>query len=187
MTLVEPALSETIYGAIGSGWHGIFRYYFLFIGFALFSQQIRDLVARLKWYSSTLIFGLWLGVSLLASYLAIPTGASLFVLSLLGVAGGIGLANLLRGFTLLRYLGRQTLPIYLGHSAIIAIFPCEITALDLTPALTFNVPLAALLLSCIVIACLLGISKLKPLRYMYTRPALPSERSSQTSKQKSDV
>lgn len=176
MTLVEPALSESVFGAIGSGWHGIFRYYFLFIGFALFSKQIRAVVSGLRCHTSALIFCIWLGASLLTAYLGIPSGASLFVLSLLGVTGGIGLAKLLCGVAVLRYLGRHTLPIYLGHSAVIAIFMSEITLLGLTPVLTFNPYLAVLVLWPVVIACSLGISKLRPLRFMYQRPVLPSER-----------
>ena len=183
MTLGEPALSENVFGAIGSGWHGIFRYYFFFIGFALFSKQIREVVSGLRWHTSALLFGIWLGASLVAVYLGIPAGASLFVLSLLGVAGGIGLAKLLCGLAVLRYLGRQTLPIYLGHSAVIAICMSEITMFELTPALTYNPYLAVLILWPVVIACSLGISKLKPLSYMYQRPALPSERVEQPIKQ----
>ena len=184
MSLIEPALSETVYGAIGSGWHGIFRYYFLFIGFALFSTQIRAVVSRIKWHTSALVFCVWLGASLLATHFEIPAGASLFILSLLGVAGGLGLAKLLGGLALLRYLGRQTLPIYLGHSAIIAIFLCEITAFGLTPAITFNPYLAVAILTCVVIACSLGLSQLKPLAYMYQRPDFPSERAVATSNQR---
>lgn len=187
MTLVEPSMSEDVYGLIGSGWHGIFRYYFLFIGFALFSKQIRAAVSRVRWHSAALVFCVWLGESLLAAHFGIPEGASLFILSLLGVAGGIGLAKLIGGLAILRYLGRQTLPIYLGHSALIAIFMSEITAFELTPALTFNLYLAVLVLTCVIIACSLGLSKLKPLAYMYQRPTLPSERSVPHAKQKSAV
>src|SRR5699024_9378578 len=139
-------------------------------------KQIRAVVSRFRWYTSAFIFCIWLGASLLAAYLAIPEAASLFILSILGVAGGIGLARLLSGLALLRYLGQQTLPIYLGHSAIIAIFLSEITLLELTPALTFNLELAVLVLWPLVIACSLGLSKLKPLTYIYQSPALPSER-----------
>ncbi|GAA4106154.1 acyltransferase family protein [Enteractinococcus coprophilus] len=185
MSLVEPALPEFVFDAIGSGWHGIFRYYFLFIGFALFSKHIRAAVSRLKWHTSALLFCVWLGEALIAAYYAIPPGVSLFILSLLGVVGGIGLANLLGKLALLRYLGGQTLPIYLGHSAIIAIFLSEITAFELTPALTTNLYLAVLVLTCLVIACSLGLSKLKPLAYMYQRPAFPSERAVPAPKQKS--
>lgn len=185
MTLIEPLLPEIVYDAIGSGWHGIFRYYFLFIGFALFSKQIRTAVSHLKWHTSALLFCIWLDASLLAAYYEIPPNASLFILSLLGVAGGIGLANLIGGLALLRYLGRQTLPIYLAHSAIIAIFLCEITALGLTPAVTFNLYLSTLILTTVVIACALGLSQLKPLKYMYQRPAFPSERVAPPSKRKS--
>jgi uncharacterized membrane protein YcfT len=187
MSLVEPNLSEGIFGAIGSGWHGLFRYYFLFIGFALFSKQIRAVVANLRWHTSALLFGLWLGVSLLAAHFEISQDASLFILSLLGVAGGLGLAKLLSGLAVLRYLGSQTLPIYLGHSAIIAIFMTEITAFELTPVLTLNLNLATLVLTFVVIALSLGISKLKPLTYMYQRPTFPSERAVSPSKQKSDA
>lgn len=99
MTFVEPSLSENVFGAIGSGWHGIFRYYFLFIGFALFSKQIRAVVSRVPLHLAAFTFCIWLGVSLLAVHFAIPSGASLFVLSLLGVAGGIGLAKLIGGIS----------------------------------------------------------------------------------------
>ena len=187
MSLVEPSMSEDVFGIVGSGWHGIFRYYFLFIGFALFSKQIRAVVARFRWHTSALLFCIWLVASLLAAHFAIPHGFSLFVLSLLGVVGGIGLANLLGGIALLRYLGGQTLPIYLGHCAIIAIFMSEITAFDLTPILTFNLYLTVLVMTCLVIACSLGLSKLKPLTYMYQRPPFPSEGSAPPSKQKSDA
>src|SRR5690625_1067236 len=120
MTLVEPFLPEEVYSAIGSGWHGLFRYYFIFIGFALFSKQVKDVVAYLRWHTSALLFGLWLAAAVLAAHLEIHPSASLFILSLLGVAGGIGLANLLSGLALLRYLGCQTLPIYLGHTSILS-------------------------------------------------------------------
>ena len=187
MSLVEPSMSETVFHVVGSGWHGIFRYYFLFIGFALFSKQIRAAVSRLRWHTAALVFCVWLGESLIAAYYAIPPGVSLFLLSLLGVAGGIGLAKLIGGLAILRYLGRQTLPIYLGHSAIIAIFLSEITAFELTPMLTFNLYLAVLVLTGLVIACSLGLSKLKPLAFMYQRPAFLSERAALPVKQKSDA
>src|SRR5690625_4981155 len=138
MSLIEPILSEGIYHALGSGWHGLFRYYFIFIGFALFSRQVRDVVAYLRWHTSALLFGLWLAAAVLAAHLEIHPSASLFILSLLGVAGGIGLANLLSGLALLRYLGGQTLPIYLGHTPIIATFLSVMTLLGLRPVLALN-------------------------------------------------
>src|SRR5699024_1083015 len=185
MTLIEPLLPEIIYHAIGSGWHGIFRYYFLFAGFALYSKHIRTAVSHLKWHTSALLFCIWLDASLLAAYYDIPPNASLFILSLLGVAGGIGLANLIGRAALLRYLGRQTLPIYLAPRAIIAIFLCRITALGLAPLVTFTLYLSTLVLTCVIIACALGLSQLKPLKYMYQPPAFPSERVTPPSKRKS--
>ena len=176
MSLIEPILSEEVYHALGSGWHGIFRYYFIFIGFALFSKQIRNIVAYLRWHTSALIFGLWLAAAVLAAHFEIHPGASLFILSLLGVAGGIGLANLLSGLALLRYLGGQTLPIYLGHSPIIAVFLSVMTLVGLKPVLAFNLYITVLVLWVGVIACSLGLSKLKLLKYMYHRPLFVSER-----------
>lgn len=170
MSLVEPMLPETLFRALGSGWIGLFRYYFLFVGFALFSRIITARVSKTKWYTSVAVFTVSVSAAVIAEHFSLPTSATSFLLTVLAVMGGLALAKIIGDSGLLQYLGRHTLEVYLAHSTIIAVATCALLLLGLDPFLRHNVILAASTLVCLTIACSLALSKWRVTKYMYQQP-----------------
>jgi uncharacterized membrane protein YcfT len=99
-------------------WNGLIGYFFFFLLGIYAGKTIR------RWVHTPIampillsVVPIWAGLTWIAiandafSYFGLR-----FALSLLAVCAGIGIALLLRRVTLLGYLGRNTLPIYLTHT-----------------------------------------------------------------------
>lgn len=176
MSIVEPLMSEMVFRAIGSGWNGLFRYYFLFIGFALYSRRIIRHISGCKWHTSMLAFGTWLLTASTVAYFNLPSASTIFLLTILGVVGGLGLAKMVSNIYIFQYLGQKTLQIYLAHSTFIAVFTCLASFLGLVPWMRSNIWATVVILAGMAIVSSLLLSKLRVLRSLYKQPDCFSER-----------
>lgn len=142
ITWAKTMLGASLFRLIGSGWDGLFTYYFFFISAVLYKDQIISLVSKLSAFRAAFIISSWLivyGIIVNLQITSLP-GIGL-LLKLLGVASGLALAVLLSRVTLLASLGQQTLPIYLAHSFFIVITVCllHLSGIQLSPILAASI------------------------------------------------
>ncbi len=125
ITWAKATLGASLFRLIGSGWDGLFTYYFFFISAVLYKDQIISRVSKLSGLRAALVISTWLltyGIVVNLHVMSLP-GIGL-LLKVLGVAAGLALAVLLSKLSLLASLGKQTLSIYLAHSFFIVITVC---------------------------------------------------------------
>lgn len=171
MTLIEPLMSDAIFRALGSGWNGLFRYYFLFIGFSLFSKKILIYASRTPWYASISLFLLWLISAVASKYFAISDFATLFLLTMLGTFGGLGLAKIVSSLSIFEFLGQRTLQIYLAHSTFVTLITCSGVLIGLNLWAQNMVWIAMILLVGVAIIGSLILHRFTFLKYFYEQPS----------------
>jgi uncharacterized membrane protein YcfT len=174
LTAVLAAVALTLWFDVTTGPTGSAKYYFFFLS----GIYLRDLVVALGQLSHRLVlvgvFAGWAAVSVTVSLLGLrELWGVYFVNCVVGVAGGIVLSRFLSRLSVLRRVGRQTLPIYLAHTPIIIVISF---ALSLTPLPRLVAPdlLATPLVGTAAVAAALllyGWASRRPvLRYLYAPP-----------------
>ncbi|MFD6897743.1 acyltransferase family protein [Rhodococcus sp. NPDC060086] len=117
--------------AIGDGWDGALGLFVFFLAGLLYRDEIKKWVAKTPVSVSAGLMAV-AGVALWGYYIADLSGyfALPLAIRVIGLACGIGAAVVFSRISVIRYWGTVTLPIYLGHTAIIAI-SCSILAVTL--------------------------------------------------------
>lgn len=161
---------------VNVGWNGFAKYYFFFLAGIYLKPVVIRFGEVSRWWLLALVLAGWAAISAALVLLDLRGIVGLYFLNCVaGVFGGVVLSRLLQRVTLLRHLGRNTLPIYLTHTPLILLI-CPVLAL---PAVFDVVRPAELalpaLLAATVIALSLGIHRWvggSPLRLLYEPPRL---------------
>lgn len=126
--IAQPVLGADLMRLMGPGLSKFPMYFVFFIGAALYSRSLRDLVARVPIWVAVVVavawaalFG-WLDVLAMAPFF--PGLA--FAGQVAGVVGGLSFAVLLQWFRPLTYLGQNTLVVYLSHTLFIVLIACAL-------------------------------------------------------------
>lgn len=170
----ERVVPESILRVMGDGWTGALRYYFFFAFAAVFSRQV------IRWFSTVPaiaaggVFVLWAATVAVISTFELEVPGLRFFVSCLAVAGGFGIARLLTWAKPLAYLGKNTLPVYVAHVAIIVFCVCLIDALGLAGVATIFAGTTVFVIFAVAIAAALtlhaGLERTRLGRYMYQQP-----------------
>jgi fucose 4-O-acetylase-like acetyltransferase len=99
-------------------------YFVFFVTAERYRGLIRDFVSRVRFWHATIAAAAWtvaVGVfDLLAAAPDVPGG--MFFEQLVGIAAGVSVAVLIAPIAAVRYLGRNTLPVYLSHTTFVVFF-----------------------------------------------------------------
>lgn len=113
-TVVLPAGVHVRMGEAGKAG----MYFVFFMVGQRYSNPIRDLAARIRWWQAAFVVAAWiLTLGVLQAGLTLP--AHIFYEQLFGVTAGICLAVLLARVRVVTFLGRHTLPVYVSHMTFI--------------------------------------------------------------------
>jgi uncharacterized membrane protein YcfT len=172
---VEPELGSEIREVLGAGWGGVAKYYVFFVAAATFSGRIRALFSAVPRWVAALVFLGWLTLTILAIESGIEVRWVRFLLFAGGAAAGFALGRVLSPIAPLRALGRNTLPVYVAHLAIIVGTAVVLNALALAPVLDVApvVAVAGVAVLAIILALLLhrALERTRAGRLMYAPPA----------------
>jgi uncharacterized membrane protein YcfT len=99
-------------------------YFVFFVAAERYRLTIRDVVSRARPWHAAVVALLWSvaigGFDLLGRVQAVP--GAMFLEQLVGVAAGVSVALLIAPVRAIRYLGRNTLPVYLSHTTFVVLF-----------------------------------------------------------------
>ena len=125
LSLAPVLFSESMLRQLGDGWNGLFSYYFFFLCALLLRSEILRVTSASRWWNQLIMVFVWIGVYVLVTRLAVDGIPGVqFLLRVAGFSAGISLALLLHRITVLKTLGRQTLPIYLAHTFFVVGIVC---------------------------------------------------------------
>lgn len=167
------SLSEIVY--VGNqAWDGILSFYVFFLLGMHGRNRIIPAVQRLRWMPAVAIVIGGLGIVAVAGRLGLNDYFGVdFVLRLLGLSAGLALAKLLSGWSWLRALGRNTLPIYMSHSLwIVGIIAVIVRFGPAQPALpvALVMPLAVAVPSLLIALAIGVIAPKVGLRWLFDSP-----------------
>ncbi len=169
------ALPENIERALGAGWLGFPAYYVFFIAAATFSPALLTWFGNIRFPMIAALIGAWIAGTVLVKWLGFDGFGARFALSVLGVAAGFSFARLLERISVVLWLGRNTLPIYVAHIAFIVGIVVAVYRLGLTSALVTIAPIAPALLTVAAILATvvlyLSLRRTRIGRYAYEAPA----------------
>lgn len=119
-SLVIPQLSERHEQLMGPGLLNVLMYFVFFVGAARYSKWIIGKISAWSTLTSATIFLAWATYAVVI-HVTNTTGA-MFIDQILAIAGGLALARLLEGVSVLQHIGHRTLAIYLAHTTFVVAF-----------------------------------------------------------------
>lgn len=179
--LIRPWLGADNVRLMGAGLELVVPLYFFFAAGVLLRSRILSAAQKGRWPTFVSIAAVWAIGASIAGAMGVSRAPVLeFILQVSGCAAGICIGALLQKTNWLRRLGRDTLPIYVGHMlfvslAVIALYVAGVRVDSERDALAFSLTIATL-------AVLLSIALWQALRttafrFMYQQPrwfALPA-------------
>jgi uncharacterized membrane protein YcfT len=155
--VARPNLGSSALRQLGDGWDGLFSLYFFFLLGVVFGGTLISKVGRWRIPWLFLIVGGWIVVEVVGHYLDTNMLSNPYNLleRIVGLFAGVSMARLLSRTRWLAYIGKRTLPIYLGHSAVIVAVVCAIyMAFGLVTEEHLWVDLACIISIAIVAVCM---------------------------------
>lgn len=133
--VVSPALGVDRLRLLG-GAGAAPMYFFFFVAGERYRDDILATVARLRrWQAAALVAGWAIAFGwfdILGPAGEVP-GAATFAKQVTGVCAGVALAVLLAPVAAVRYVGRNTLPVYLSHTSLVVLFAIAYHASGIQP------------------------------------------------------
>jgi uncharacterized membrane protein YcfT len=169
----SAVLDPSLLRLIGDGWSGALSYYVFFLGGLYLRSTVTRFGNSLGWRTALALvaaYACYAGIIEVLDWHSAPVVS--FVSRLGGLAAGIALAVLTQRIRPLVFIGQNTLPIYLAHSAIIVTFVAILPAAWRGDSHLGNwLPIA---LSAIALGISLALyslrSRVRPLRLLYEVP-----------------
>ncbi|MEJ3403897.1 acyltransferase family protein [Rathayibacter sp. YIM 133350] len=174
LTIAQPILGDSLWRLIGDGWQGVPSYYVFFAIGVTFRTSIVGLVDRARWWQLPIPIAVWLLVQWAVYSLGIVFVPFVgLAMRVLGLAAGIAIALILRRVRPLSILGRNTLPVYLGHTLFIVLIACGLYAVGITlegPVLGVVAPILMIAVAVMLSLALEKAAIRSPLRVFYEPP-----------------
>lgn len=164
-------LTDTVVEATGLGYRGALLFYFFFLSGMLFRPAIQTVVEKLTPLLAICILigwsSAWIGLNALG---LLRVGIVSFLVACTAVAASIALAFLLQGLRPLRWVGANTLPIYLAHAPMLILVVASLRFVPLEGDLERAI--VTLLVSAVAVGMTLVLYRFRNsgLRFLYQPP-----------------